>query len=632
MVGGGPAKEPSSRQAGSPAPGPIISAWVEYKSAKGRPYWYHPGERRSVWDKPDELKTARERAMETTAWREYKSGERSYYVNKETKASTWTMPADLKAFLDTIPDEPAPAVPGRGSASPASGDASPSTPRTPTFTQTAMTVADTAGTGTAVVRPAPSQARTGTLMYTTQEEAESAFVTMLRAKGIGAHATWEQVLRDIVTEPRYKALRTLEERKATFKKYVEELQEIEAAQREEKLAELRPVVLRALQQNGGLKPYASFATFKKKLERHPVWRDFDDEPHAHTLYEAILHDVREKDAARKKSVQQHNRSALGAFFKTIEMTPMTLWQDVHRTLVESDEFRRDARLQKMPPADMLALFEEHMESVEKDAERALATREEPVRHEREVRDAFRALLQEYVDAGTLHARCTWASFYAQIRDDERLAAMAETHGSSAQVLCYDRLDQLEREFAVHRRTIQAHMRQQQVPATQPSDWDAWHAACCAADAPQSVSQLPERVQRALFDECVYQAEREAREARRRVERRLRHYADDLRYAFKHAHPPLDIHASFDDVFEQVRAMPEMQELMRMDGGLDAARGAWDKYVRRQAERRADAPEASGAHARSEYADLDDAEPERKRKDPARAEDPRAVRRRTEYDM
>ena len=586
-----------------------------------------------MWDKPDELKTARERAMETTAWREYKSGERSYYVNKETKASTWTMPADLKAFLDTIPDEPAPAVPGRAPASPASGAASPSTPHTPTFTQTAMAVADSAGTGTAVVRPAPTQARTSTPMYATQEEAESAFVAMLRTKGIGAHATWEQVLRDIITEPRYKALRTLEERKATFKKYVEELQELEAAQREEKLAELRPFVLRALQQNGGLKPYASFATFKKKLERHPVWRDFEDESQAHALFEAIRRDVREKDAARKKSVQQHNRSALSALLKTIEMTPMTLWQDVHRTLVESEEFRRDARLQKMPPAEMLALFEEHMVSVERDAERALATREEPVRREREVRDGFRALLQEHVDAGTLHARCTWASFYAQVRDDERLAAMAETHGSRAQATLYDRLDQLEREFTVHRREIQAHMRQRQVPATQPSDWDAWHAACCADDAPRSVSQLPVRVQRALFDECVYQAEREAREARRRVERRLRHYADDLRYAFKHAHPPLDIRASFDDIYEQVRGMPEMQELVRMDGGLDAARGAWAKYVRRQAERHADAPDSvPGARARTEYADLDDADPDRKRKDPVRAEDPRAVRRRTEYDM
>ena len=70
-----------------------VSAWVraaslhqvEYKNAQGRVYWYHPVERKSVWDKPNELKSARERAMDTTPWREYKSGDRSYYVNKETK-------------------------------------------------------------------------------------------------------------------------------------------------------------------------------------------------------------------------------------------------------------------------------------------------------------------------------------------------------------------------------------------------------------------------------------------------------------------------------------------------------------------------------------------------------------------
>ena len=119
-----------------------VSAWVraasshqvEYKNAQGRVYWYHPGERKSVWDKPNELKSARERAMDTTPWREYKSGDRSYYVNKETKESTWKIPADLQAFLDTIPDEPAPVTAARPSksVSPALSPATPPRGATPT--------------------------------------------------------------------------------------------------------------------------------------------------------------------------------------------------------------------------------------------------------------------------------------------------------------------------------------------------------------------------------------------------------------------------------------------------------------------------------------------------------------------
>ena len=248
-----------------------VSAWVraasshqvEYKNAQGRVYWYHPGERKSVWDKPNELKSARERAMDTTPWREYKSGDRSYYVNKETKESTWKIPADLQAFLDTIPDEPAPATAARPSKSmsPALSPATP--PRGATPTHEAV--------GTAALRQQTSSVtRHATPVYATQEEAEAAFQSLLQRKNVNASSTWEQTLREIITEPLYKALRTLAERKAVFHRYVDELKAQQAARREQKSAELRPKMLRAVPD---LKPYASYATFKKKLGTHPLWSE-----------------------------------------------------------------------------------------------------------------------------------------------------------------------------------------------------------------------------------------------------------------------------------------------------------------------------------------------------------------------
>ncbi|KAI3623168.1 PRP40 [Malassezia furfur] len=98
--------------------GSVTSRWVEYRTPQGRPYWYHSVEKRSVWDKPAELKTARERAIDATPWRVYKAGERSYYVHRETKTSTWTMPPEIKHIYDTVPDDPPEAVPMNAPASP----------------------------------------------------------------------------------------------------------------------------------------------------------------------------------------------------------------------------------------------------------------------------------------------------------------------------------------------------------------------------------------------------------------------------------------------------------------------------------------------------------------------------------
>lgn len=50
-----------------------------------------------MWEKPDELKTPRERAIASTRWKEYKSDKgREYYVNSDTKETTWNVPPELK--------------------------------------------------------------------------------------------------------------------------------------------------------------------------------------------------------------------------------------------------------------------------------------------------------------------------------------------------------------------------------------------------------------------------------------------------------------------------------------------------------------------------------------------------------
>ena len=95
---------------------------------------------------------------------------------------------------------------------------------------------------------------------------------------------------------------------------------------------------------------------------------------------------------------------------------------------------------------------------------------------------------------------------------------------------------------------------------------------------------------------------------------------------------MEIHASFEEVLPRIRMLPEYMALERAgdDETTTTARAAWDRYVRRQTEKLADAMYAPG-RSRTDYTDLDDAGEERKRKEPPEFPDPRAVRRRTEYE-
>jgi pre-mRNA-processing factor 40 len=56
--------------------------------------------------------------------------------------------------------------------------------------------------------------------FTTVEEGEKAFMHLLRKAGVDANWTWDQTMRAIITDPLYKALNTLAEKKATWEKVI----------------------------------------------------------------------------------------------------------------------------------------------------------------------------------------------------------------------------------------------------------------------------------------------------------------------------------------------------------------------------------------------------------------------------
>jgi pre-mRNA-processing factor 40 len=59
--------------------------------------------------------------------------------------------------------------------------------------------------------------------FITIEEGERAFVHLLRKAGVDANWTWDQTMRAIITDPLYKALNTLAEKKTAWQKVVVKL-------------------------------------------------------------------------------------------------------------------------------------------------------------------------------------------------------------------------------------------------------------------------------------------------------------------------------------------------------------------------------------------------------------------------
>lgn len=594
------------------------AVWTEHKTPQGRPYWYHTIERRSVWEKPSELKTPRERALEATPWKEYKSGDRSYYVHSVTKQSTWTLPPELKQILDQYPVDgavptpthapsphinhaqsptgyarsPAPAVPiplpqASPTHTPMSGHRSayqPSGSNTPLPSSTRGASPPAAARN----NPATIQTMSGATELNfkgDKEAAESAFIQLLIDTGVDVDWTWETTMRTIITNPLYKALKTISERKAAFNKHIDSLRRKRAAESAARLEQLKPAFKQLVLGDKRLKSYSSYATAKKFLGETAVWKQTKSDDEARGIYDAVMKEIKQAEKEEEQRVRKRNMEMLMALLKTFEADVFTRWRDAHRTILESQEYQEDPHLGSMDVSDMLVVFEDLMKGIEKEADLTKRNEvERKKRKERQNRDAFKALLRKLESEGHIKARSTWGEVFPLIKDNGDFLRAVGQPGSTPLDLFFDFVDDLDQKLEQQTADALQHISKQGqsvTPATIEEEFLSWTSGC----------SVPVATLKQIYSELVaYLAEEEEKkssEERRKLERKHRHRIEDLRYAFKKVDPPLDLDAKWDT--EEVRGRVEELEEYKAAKEEDERipKWAWEKFVRRQREKLAE---------------------------------------------
>ncbi|KAF9140820.1 hypothetical protein BGX30_005944 [Mortierella sp. GBA39] len=125
------------------------SLWTEYTHQDGRKYYYHTVTKQTVWQKPDELKTPKELALEACVWKEYSTPEgKKYYHNAKSSETVWTAPEEYKTLFDELAEETKAKEKAAAAASPAASG-------TATTSTAASATATAAPTTASVVTPAP---------------------------------------------------------------------------------------------------------------------------------------------------------------------------------------------------------------------------------------------------------------------------------------------------------------------------------------------------------------------------------------------------------------------------------------------------------------------------------------------
>jgi pre-mRNA-processing factor 40 len=140
--------------------------------------------------------------------------------------------------------------------------------------------------------------------FDTPEEALAAFKGMLKELGVDSSWTWEKVMKEAITNPLYKALKTLAERKEAFESYLRENREEERLEREKSLARCRKEWNKALEKLGGgvmyeegVKSWWSWERARRVMMEkcEEVWKGPRNDEERKILFEEFITNLRQKE-------------------------------------------------------------------------------------------------------------------------------------------------------------------------------------------------------------------------------------------------------------------------------------------------------------------------------------------------
>jgi pre-mRNA-processing factor 40 len=148
--------------------------------------------------------------------------------------------------------------------------------------------------------------------FATFEEGEKAFMYLLRKAGVDATWTWDQTMRAIITDPLYKALNSLAEKKSSWQKarplmflpeltltcsrqYTEGLKAKEQEEREARLAKIRPAIRNMLKGNPNVFHYSTFPTADRLFAQHPIWQQARIESERKLIFEEYVSELKQRE-------------------------------------------------------------------------------------------------------------------------------------------------------------------------------------------------------------------------------------------------------------------------------------------------------------------------------------------------
>ena len=281
--------------------------------------------------------------------------------------------------------------------------------------------------------------------YHSLEEAENAFMKMLKRHNAQPDWTWEQAMRATIKDPQYRALKDPRDRKAAFEKYAVEVRMQEKDRAKERFAKLRADFNTMLKRHPEIKHYSRWKTIRPIVEGETIFRSTSDESERKQLFEEYILELKknhvEQEAIRRKEAMDE----LVNILNSLNLEPYTRWSEAQAAIESHDRVKSDDKFKTLSKSDFLTAFENHIKSLEREFNDARQQQKQAkARKERHAREKFLELLNELRWQSKIKAGTKWMNIYPLIRKDPRCRGILGQSGSSPLDLFWDMLEEEER--------------------------------------------------------------------------------------------------------------------------------------------------------------------------------------------
>ncbi|GFR81602.1 pre-mRNA-processing factor 40-like protein A [Elysia marginata] len=268
-------------------------------------------------------------------------------------------------------------------------------------------------------------------IFRNKKEAIEAFKCLLKEKEVPSNVSWENAMKLIINDPRYGALKHLNEKKQAFNEYKtqrakeeKDEQRLRAKQAKE---DLEQFLLHNEKMNSSIRYWKADTVFGEE----EAWKAVTERDRRE-LFDDVVHLIAKREKEEAKVLRKRNIKVFSEILDSMpNLTFTTTWSEAQQMLLDNPRFTEDPDLENMDKEDALICFEDHIRLLEQENDdEKERDRRRHKRNQRKNRESFIVLLDELHQQNKLNSMSLWMDLFPIISQDMRFGLMLGQPGST----------------------------------------------------------------------------------------------------------------------------------------------------------------------------------------------------------